>query len=157
MRQTTVPQLNTITNTTVTCRWKTPSRVLTIGSGPIALWWHLIPFIAFLLLIVWGASTHCLTLTHTHTFVVTQRCTGHLLFLTPAACKVGVFLVKKGRRAGGVANKNNHWPESEIILNDVIEAHERKPLSSYSNKLQTVLYLYNKQPNDCLKHGANIV
>lgn len=41
-------------------RWK-PSWVLTIGSGLTALWWHLIPSIAFLLLMVWGASTHCLT------------------------------------------------------------------------------------------------
>lgn len=42
---------------------------------PVALWRlnkrrrrrHLIPSIAFLLLMVWGASTHCLTHAHTHT------------------------------------------------------------------------------------------
>ncbi len=58
---------------------KTSSCVFTNGRGALtALWWHLIPSIAFLLLMVWGASTHCLTQTYTlidtHTLVQLNIC-----------------------------------------------------------------------------------
>lgn len=43
------------------------------------LWRHLILSIAFLLLMVWGASTHCLTHTHTHAHTTSA-------VLTPPGC-----------------------------------------------------------------------
>lgn len=72
---------------------KTSSGVLTIGSGG---WrWHLIASIAFLLLMVWGASTHCLTHTYTHTCRHTQGHSQTSAVLTPAACEC-----KRGRGGG---------------------------------------------------------
>lgn len=48
-------RIRTHTNTQIQVK-----TVLSINNRPTALWWHLIPSIAFLLLMVWGASTHCL-------------------------------------------------------------------------------------------------